>query len=185
MIYDFDERLAFSQGNHVISDIEFLKKTIPQCIEVIKTDIETDKQGIDYIAKLKGGAEIGIDVKMREKGASKFWDYGEAELALEIWSVCPNNTITGIRGWTLSDKTNVDFILYMFDSSDWNKSYLLPYQLLRMAFLRNGRNWVQKYPRKRQTSNNWQSEAIFVPVSVVIDAIKAEMQVITKECDKS
>ena len=185
MIYDFDERLAFSQGEHINSDIEFLRKIIPQCVEVLKTDVEIDKQGIDYVAKLKGGAEIGIDVKTREKGASKFWNYGEAELALEIWSVCPNNTTTGIKGWTLSDKTNVDFILYTFDASDWNKSYFLPYQLLRMAFLRNGCDWGKKYPRKRQTSNNWQSEAIFVPVSVVIDAIKAEMQVITKECDKS
>lgn len=185
MTYDFDERLAFSQGQRVNSDIELLKRAIPHCVEVVKTDTETDKQGIDYIVRLEGGAEIGVDVKTRDKGASKYWDYGEAELALELWSVCPVNDITGKKGWTLSDKTNVDFILYTFNEADWNKFYLLPYQLLRMAFLHNGHSWVKKYPRKRQTSNSWESEAIFIPASVVMEAIKAEMQGFMKECDKN
>ena len=184
MTYDFDERLAFSNGERGKRDAEILRNAIPNCVDVRKTDDETDRKGIDYIAILSGGAEIGIDVKTREKGASKFWNYGEAELALEIWSVCPNNSVAGIKGWTLSDKTNVDFILYTFDASDWDKSYLLPYQLLRMAFLHNGRDWVKKYPRKRQTSNSWQSEAVFIPASVVINAIKAEMQCIMKYGDK-
>ena len=182
MTYDFDERLAFSQGKRMKSDIELLKRIIPYCTEVVKADTNTDKQGIDYIAYLAGGAEIGIDAKTREKGASKFWHYGEAELALELWSIYPNGNKEGVKGWTLSDKTNVDLILYTFDSTDWDKFYLLPYQLLRMAFIRKGREWLSSYARKKQTSNNWQSEAIFIPASIVIEAVKAEMQGFYEGC---
>ena len=176
MTHDFAERLAYSQGEHINSDIEFLKKIIPACVEVTKTDVETDKKGIDYFVKLRDGAVIGIDVKNRDKGASKFWEYGEAELALERWSVCPDDNNKGKIGWTLSVETNVDFILYTFDKSDWDKSYLLPYQLLRMAFIHNGSNWKDKYGYKYQSSYEWKSSSIFVPASIVIDAIKSEMQ---------
>ena len=187
MTYDFDERLAFSQGRRIKSDIELLQKIIPSCVSIAKTDVNIDKQGIDYVAKLQGGAEIAIDVKTREKGASRFWKKGEPELALETWSVCPecqNGMVTGTRGWTLSDKTNVDFILYTFDVADTDRFYFLPYQLLRMAFLHNGTNWIKQYPLKRQTSNSWQSEALFIPASIVLDAIRAEMQCMLRGSDK-
>ena len=179
MTYDFDERLAFSQGERGERDALMLKRIIRGCEKVIKTDVETDKKGIDYIATLKGGAEIGIDIKAREKGASKFWKYGEAELALETWSVIPpnrDNEDKGKIGWTLSNETNVDYIFFTFDVADWDKCYLLPYQLLRMTFRKNVNDWFNRYFHARQTSNDWQSAAVFVPVSVVIGAINAEMQ---------
>ena len=180
MIYDFKERLAFSQGRRIKSDIELLQKLIPSCVSVVKTDANLDKQGIDYVAKLKNGAEIGIDVKTRDQGASQYWKKGEPDLALETWSVYPKNPkdeATGTRGWTLSSKTNVDFILYTFDVADTDKFYFVPYQLLRMAFLHNGAHWIKEYPLKRQTtSSGWESEALFVPASVVLNAISVEMQ---------
>ena len=83
MIYDFKERLAFSQGRRIKSDIELLQKLIPSCVSVVKTDANLDKQGIDYVAKLKNGAEIGIDVKTRDQGASRYWKKCEPDLALE------------------------------------------------------------------------------------------------------
>lgn len=70
---------------------------------------------------------------------------------------------------------NVDLILYTFDKSDWDIFYLLPFQHLRMAFNRHGREWCEKYLRKKQHSNDWTSEAVFVPASVVIKAIADEM----------
>lgn len=172
--HDFTQKLEFSLGEREKFDIETLKNAIAACMSVEKTDTTMDKQGVDYIATLKGGAKIGIDAKAREKGASKFWRRGEAELALEIWSVCPTEK-PGKVGWTLSDRSNVDMILYTFDKSDWNKFYLLPFQHLRMAFNRQGRDWCGKYLRKKQHSNGWTSEAVFVPASVVIKAIADEM----------
>ena len=175
MRHDFKERLKFSQGNRGERDAEILKSAIQNCVEVRKTDEDTDKKGVDYIARLHGGAEIGIDVKARDKGASKFWNNGEEELALEIWSVYPDGRNDGKLGWTLSDETNVDMILYTFDDADSKKYYLLPYQLLRMAFQKNGREWVKRYGYKKQESEQWTSEAVFVPAREVLRAITCEM----------
>jgi hypothetical protein len=66
-------------------------------------------------------------------------------------------------------------ILYTFDRSEWDKYYLVPYQHLRMAFQCNYKTWAQKYPPRKQDNGAWKSEAMFVPVSVVLDAITAQM----------
>ena len=176
MIHDFDEKLAFSQGVRGLSDIMLLKQAIPGCVDVRKTSYSEDVKGVDYIAVLDGGAEIGIDAKAREKGASKFWKYGEAELALELWSVFPTDKYKGKTGWTLSKSTNVDLILYTFAPTDWRKYYLLPYQMLRMAFIRKREDWEVRYSKKMQDSGNWYSQALFVPASVVLQAIAEVMQ---------
>lgn len=182
MTWDFDERLAFSQGKRGERDAEILKRAIPNCIDVTKTDEATDKKGVDYIATLEGGAGIGIDVKTRGKGCSKYWRNGQEDLLLEIWSVCPDENNKGKIGWTLSDKTNVDLILFTFDETDSKNFYLLPYQLLRMAFLSNGQKWINKYGRKQSTSiakrlnKVWHSQAVFVPADEVINAMTQEMQ---------
>ena len=140
MNYDFAERLEFSQGRRGERDAEILKKAIRDCVNVRKTDTETDKRGIDYIATLNGGAEIGIDVKARDNGVSKYWKNGKEDLVLEVWSVYPDEQNEGKLGWTLSDRTNVDLILYTFDEADSQNYYLLPYQLLRMAFWNMAKN---------------------------------------------
>lgn len=170
---DFTAKLEFSLGAREQFDIRLLKRVISKCIQVEKTDVETDKTGVDYIATLEGGAKIRIDAKAREKGASKYWKHGEVELALEIWSKCPNSCTNGKIGWTLSVKSDVDLILYTFDIADSDKYYLLPFQPLRMAFQKHGRNWVKEYGQKFQSSNGgeWKSSAVFVPAKTVIEAI--------------
>lgn len=176
MTWNFEERLAFSNSERGKRDAEILRNVIPNCIDVKKTDEEIDRKGVDYIATLSGGAEIGIDVKARDKGVSKYWRNGKEDLVLEVWSVYPDKKNGGKIGWTLSDKTNVDFILYTFDEEDTNKYYLLPYQLLRMAFKHNGRAWLEEYGTKYAYSKTWKTQNIFVPAHVVMEAIKAEMQ---------
>ena len=175
MNYDFNERLKFSKGERGEKDVKFLKQAIKNCISVRETDVETDKKGVDYIATLKGGAEIGIDVKARDKGVSKYWKDGQEDLVLEVWSVYPDERNEGKFGWTLSDKTNVDFILYTFDETDSEKCYLLPYQLLRMAFLRNGYEWMKKYGTKLSNSGTWSTQVVFVPATEVLKALEYEM----------
>ena len=175
IVHDFNERLEFSQGNKIITDKEIIRQSIPKCVNVIKTSEELDRLGIDYIAELTGGAKIYIDVKTREKGASRWWKHNEPELALEIWSVYPDENNKGKQGWTLSNSSNVDLILYTFDKSDCEKFYLLPFQHLRKAFINNCQDWLKKYNRKKQLSESWQSEALFVPVSVVLKAITQTM----------
>lgn len=187
MIWNFEERLDFSNGKRGERDAEIIRNAILNCVDVRKTDKETDKKGVDYIATLSDGAEIGIDVKARGKGYSKYWKNGHEDLMLEIWSVCPDENNKGKVGWTLSKKTNVDFILFTFDETDSNKYYLLPYQLLRMAFQTNGRKWIEKYGRKQSTSTTkksnrvWHSQAVFVPAEEVIKAMAQEMTGKTKD----
>ena len=163
MTHDFYERLAFSQGSNISADIEILRRAIPNCVGVRKTSLKADRAGVDYIALLAGGAEIGIDAKLREKGASAYWTTGEAELALETWSVFPDGKHTPKEGWTLS--------------ADWPESYLLPFQMLRMAFMRKRADWETRYPKKIQDSGDWFSQAVFVPVSEVLGELSVTMQI--------
>ena len=171
-VHSFVEKLNYSLGEHEKLDCEILKKIIPGCISVIKTNIEVDKTGIDYVATLSGGAKIGIDAKTREEGASHFWKYNEPELALESWSVVPTRYKPGKIGWTLSNASNVDLILFTFSPKDSREIYLLPFQHLRAAFWTYGREWMRCYGYKTQNSGLWKSCAVFVPASVVIDGIK-------------
>lgn len=177
MIHDFNQKLEFSLGKRLTVDIDILKNIIPGCVSVIKTDTETDKTGVDYIATLRNGTQILIDAKTRERGASKFWKQGEPELALEIWSVLPENGTEGKTGWTLSERTNVDYILYTFNKNDTDKFFFLPFQLLRTALINNYKYWREQYGVKEQQSNagQWKSRAIFVPATVLVSAISALM----------
>lgn len=170
---DWHEKLNYSLGRQKEIDCDILKNNIANCISVVKTDLELDKSGVDYIATLKNGAQILIDAKTRMKGCSKYWNSkSEPELALEMWSVKEQKKL----GWTLKEDTQVDYILYTFPQEDSDKYYFIPFQLLRIAFIRNGRSWLKQYGSKLQKNHYYHSEAIFVPARVVLNAIYSEMQ---------
>ena len=175
MRYGFNDRMAISTGEQEKHDIAFLRHNISGCIDVRKTDPETDRIGIDYICTLRKGAVIYVDAKTRQKGASKYWKYGEPELALEVWSVKPENGSSGKVGWTLNEASPVHKILYTFDPSDSEYYYLLDFQNLRMALCKHYKEWVKKYGLKEETSTSeqkqWSSVSIFVPASVVMEAM--------------
>lgn len=168
---NFTEKLNYSLGLQKDIDVEIIQKNIINCVSVVKTDLQMDKTGVDYIATLRNGTKIFIDAKTRMKGCSRYWKC-EPELALEMWSVKEQRKI----GWTLKEDTQVDYILYTFPIEDSNCYYLIPFQLLRMAFIRNGRNWLNQYGSKLQLNQDYHSEAIFVPASVALNAIYSEMQ---------
>lgn len=176
MNYEFYEKLEYSLGEREEFDINLLKKTF-NWQNVIKTDTGTDKTGVDYIATLRRGGKINIDAKTRERGSSKWWSYSEPEVALEVWSVMPENGNPGKIGWALNEASNVDYILYTFDKYDTDKFYFLPFQLLRMAFVNNYKDWTRKYFKKKQETIDrcgnvlWTSECVFVPASVLIKEI--------------
>jgi len=185
--YEFFEKLNYSFEVTSEFDMEILKQVIPNCHDVRKSNMERDKFGIDYIATLKGGSEVYIDAKTREVGASKWWKYGEPELALETWSVCPGgkyNTPNNLKkpGWSWDSSKLSDLILYTFHSSDTSNAYILPFQHIRMAVHKYMREWIAKYGMKTQETEingfRYESQAVFIPASVLVEAI-SDMSVIT------
>lgn len=172
----WEQKLTYSFGVRQRTDIETLRALIPGCTGVVKTNRDADKKGVDYIATLRRGAEILIDAKSREAGASRYWQHGDPELALEIYSVKPVPGIhSGKVGWTLNEASDVDMIFYTFAQRDTDNVYLLPFQHLRMAFIQNFSAWSRTYRRKEQETEKgrlyWRSECIFVPADAVLRAI--------------
>lgn len=178
MIYDFQERLEFSKGARQSTDLETIASLLDGCRSVVAAPKSLDVQGVDYIATLRRGAEVYIDAKTRTKGCSRYWRFGEPELAIEKWSVMPAQACPqGKTGWTLDEAKVTDMVLYTFDKSDSPYAYLLPFQSLRMAARRMIEVWMQIYKVDRQTSNQsgrtYHSQAVLVPASVVFAAIES------------
>jgi hypothetical protein len=175
MQYDFRERLEWSKGNAGESDAETIRNLLVGCVGVEAAPEHLDRIGIDFVATLRRGAKVNIDVKRREKGVSRFWKT-EPELTLEQWSVCPTETGSGSVGWTLDERKATDYVLYVFDISDCEVAYLIPFQLLRMAFRKNNAVWRQHFRVGRcNTDKRYETESVFVPASCVIEAVAAEM----------
>ena len=180
MSYDFFDKLEVSKGRRSLSDIETIKAILLGCASVVAASTELDKLGVDYIATLRGGAQVLIDAKTRDAGCSKYWKDGP-ELAIEMWSVMPGgkfNTPHERRkaGWTLDEAKLTDMILYTWDVTDCSFVYLLSFQTLRMAAQRNISAWMKTYKTDIQESYRhsvqWQSKAVFVPADVVQDAMR-------------
>lgn len=172
LTYCFTERLAFSKGARQETDEATILSLLDGCASVSVAGEVLDKKGVDFIATLRKGAEVFVDVKTRSKGCSKYWIY-EPELAIEIWSVVPNEDrfVVGKVGWTFDESKITDMILYTFAPEDSDTAFLLPFQSLRIAARRNINSWMLKYKIDTQNSGTWRSRAVFVPVSEVISAI--------------
>lgn len=174
--YTFREQLAFSQGQRCGSDIETIMSILPGCEKCVQADVELDKKGVDYIATLRRGAEVLIDVKTRKQGCSRWWNDGP-ELAIERWSVMPNGLFKtpnerAKAGWTLDEAKVTDMILYTWHPEDCGMAYLLSFQTLRIAAVQNITLWFKMFQNEIQTSESWQSEVVFVPVNVVLESMK-------------
>jgi len=165
-------------------DIWAIQQLLPHCESARQSTKEDDLAGIDYLAKLRNGRDVPVDAKYRKRGASKYWKYSEPELALERYSVVPDSTKghgEGKIGWTLDPAKLTEYVLFTFHPDDTPRAFLMPFQSLRAAFLANGEQWLDRYGKKGsyfyESSNNgqWESAALFVPASVVIDAMGREM----------
>jgi len=185
--YDFADRLAFSQGQSENTHPETIRRLIAGCVNVEKAPLEYDKRGIDFVATLRKGATLNIDIKAREFGCSKYWRRDNKtgsvipDLALEIWSVVPERNSKGAVGWSLDESKLTDYTLHIYDPKDCQAAFLMPFQLLRMSFRKNFQKWTRRYRVARQSSGSWKSECVFVPSTVVVAAITSEIQVQIEE----
>jgi hypothetical protein len=179
MDYGFEAKLATSRER---SDFDkwAITSLLPDCETVIEGTEAEDKAGIDYYAILTSGRRVPIDAKSRKAGSRRYWKT-EPELPMERYSVCPTANTSGKVGWTLDASKLTEYILFTFDPDDSRSAYLLPFQQLRSAFLRWGAAWKATYGKGGdwfyESSNGgaWTSAAVFVPVSVVTEAVRGEM----------
>jgi len=119
--YNFTERYHFSEGAQQEADMYVLRHMIPDCQEVRRSDPRLDRLGVDYVAVLQGGREIGVDAKHREDGCSRYWSDGP-ELALETASVIVQGKMEKI-GWTLDSTKLTELVLFMFEPTEHNLGF--------------------------------------------------------------
>ena len=170
--YKSDDIKAIKEkfGNKYRQDKEF---TVEQ------TRVSEDKAGADYkIVYKDSGKAVYVDVKRRfGSECKKYARHGAIEVALETLSVCPDAENKKVYGWLVDTKKITDYILYAFDKDVCDECYLFPYALLRKAFYNNYGTWNALYDKKRENNERkdgtkYQSEALFVPVNKVIDAVR-------------
>lgn len=173
--YSFSDSLAFSKGNRRETTEETIKSMLYGCVAVRDSTRQEEKVGVDYVATLRGGAMVLIDEKTRRPGCRRYWRHGQPEVALEIWSVRPEpeRGIRGVAGWTLSESKVTDMVLYTWDPQDCQSCYLLPFQHLRMAFVKNFAHWRSLFDDPKQTTDGgrYGSQTVLVPIDLVLDAI--------------
>ncbi|GAG80286.1 unnamed protein product, partial [marine sediment metagenome] len=166
---------------------KYLEKYFTNASAITKSiQLKDEKKGIDFFVCMNSGKKIKVDAKFREKGASIWWKNGEEELALEIWSIKPktyynftNLTSKQQLGWTLDDSKETDYILYVFNEADSKNIFIFDFELLKNALQAHGREWIKQYKHVQQRTNagayTWVSEVVFVPISVVQNAINPKI----------
>ena len=139
----------------------FYYATFPYLVNIeLVEDLVLQKKGIDKILHFDNGKQLLIDEKKRRK------DYGD--ILLEEFS----NYEKRKPGWLHRSK-HTDYIVYAIMPS--KKVFLLPFQLLWLAFSKNYIEWLNKYGRKFAVNNGYTTSNIPVPVEVLLSAIKKEI----------
>lgn len=173
--YVFADCLAASlQQSNVEAEIAAISAFFPDAV-VEPIEGSGNDGGIDYVASLGNDHPIRVDAKRRTPRCGRYWQQGEEELALELWS----DKNRRIVGWTLDPSKRTEYVLFTFDPTDSMRLFLIAFQLLRRAFQKYGPRWSEKYRRACQDNGRWISECVFVPVSVVRAAVH-ECQVIDR-----
>lgn len=158
MTHDFKERLEYSLKS---SEESFWKaiyqKAFPEIVRCeICTDMTAQQLGVDRLIYLINGNVIRIDEKKREK------DY--PDILLEYISVDNANK----PGWMEKDLA-IDYLAYAFMPSQ--RVYLLPWLLLRRAWISFGEQWKKKYPIISAQNNTYKTYSVAVPIKVILTTI--------------
>jgi hypothetical protein len=154
--YDFDERMAMSQGHVQHADVRaILLANIPGALNVTVAHTVNDRTGVDYWVEMPG-RHLSVDAKVREM------DYaleGKDDLALETWSVIEKRVI----GWTRNPDKRTDYILWLWKPT--GRFCLLPFPMLCAVFTRYWQEWDRKYFNRKQKTpeRNYHSACVFVP----------------------
>jgi len=174
-VHDFQESLRQSQS---YTDApwweQVYRDAFPGFLAMmcVRGNCQAQHLGIDRIVTLGSGQCLRIDEKVRERDWPDF--------VLERWS--SNRRPNPTAGW-IQKPLQCDYIAYAFVPS--RTCYLLPFQQLRRAWIRNGRAWIDLAYRERNgfrvveaQNRGYVTESIAVPKQVLLDAMLDAMRVV-------
>lgn len=169
-VHDFATSLAFSQSQ---SDApwwrEVYQRAFPSMVEMVqvRNDGWAQRGGIDRHVILASGKHYTIDEKVRAEDHD--------DILLEYWS----DEERAIKGWVAKDLA-CDFIAYAFVPS--RRCYLLPFATLRLAYRRNGIDWIKAgrerrggFKEVRAENRRYVTVSVAVPIDVLMAALKDAM----------
>lgn len=158
-VHDFNERLAFSENaSHESFWQAIYRKAFPDMVGnmVCSGENQSQRLGIDRIIQLSSGKTIYIDEKKRER------DY--PDILLEYVSV----DTTGAPGWIEKD-LQIDYLAYAFLPSQ--RAYLFPWQMLRLAWVNKGKEWVGRHRRVEAQNKGYKTISVAVPIMEIRQAV--------------
>lgn len=166
-VHDFNEQLAYSeQASCEPFWNAVYRKAFPSMVNhmLCSGNTQGQRMGVDRIVYLSNNLTIAIDEKKRRK------NYGD--IALEFLSV----DTTGAPGWIEKDLA-IDYLAYAFMPN--NQCYLLPWQILRRAWIERGEKWKQwgherKHGFSIATAQNrgYKTHSVCVPIASLMAAIQ-------------
>lgn len=131
-------------------------------MQSVAVDGWAQRGGIDRQVFLNDGTVLKIDEKSRRQAWPDF--------LLEYWS----DEQRRIPGWIAKPLT-CDYIAYAFVPT--RTCYLLPFQLLRLAWQRHRHCWVERYGSKRAQNARYTTVSVPVPIDVVLASLSESMVV--------
>jgi hypothetical protein len=123
-------------------------------------DIGMQMLGVDKIIHFSNGRVVTVDEKKRRKY------YGDILLELR------KNMEQNKPGWLFY--SNCDYIVYAVICA--KKIYLLPVQLLQMAWKSNRSTWESSYKKVFAMNDGYLTENIPIPTRELLSAISKEME---------
>lgn len=126
----------------------------------VRNDGWAQRGGVDRVLTLASGKTLTVDEKVRAQ------DYDD--ILLEYWSSREGR----IPGWVAKDLA-CDFIAYAFEPS--GRCYLLPFQSLRRAWRKHGRQWANTYRRVEAHNVGYTTVSVPVPTVELLNAVRDAM----------
>jgi hypothetical protein len=126
------------------------------------TDRGQQLAGIDRELVLKGsGKVLMIDEKVRSRSNCD-------DILLEYWS----NYQAKVPGWIEKDLL-CDYVCYLFEPV--KRAYLLPFDLLRRAWIVHKSEWITQYPEVRAENADYTTISVAIPIHVLMNSLVAAM----------
>lgn len=174
--HDFHERLEFSAR---LSDetawVEFYQGLWADMVSATRLDRDSEWQrdGIDRVVFLSNGRQFLIDEKKREARDPRTGQ-PYVDVLLEEWSVFHGERDQRNKiGWALDRKKRCDYVAYAIPLA--GICYLLPFELLRLAFTVNRSPWTRTYGTRDAKNSGYVTRNVPIPWKVLHTALVDQM----------